>query len=76
MTERKRFDYDAVKIAEGNQAGEATVHLLQQMNKLGKAGYRFATVFTLRSDSYALMEHESDAVGHPPQPQPQRQPPR
>jgi uncharacterized protein (TIGR03437 family) len=71
MTEQKKYDYNAVKIAERNQVGEATVHLLQQIKKLGNAGYRFATVFTLRSGSYVLMEQEGDAVGHPPHPQPQ-----
>jgi hypothetical protein len=59
--EGKMYRYFAVSITRSNQ-GEPTSTMLQEMNQLGHAGYRFVGIVTLPSvavsEQFVLMEQE------------------
>ena len=63
MAENKtKYEYAAIPVAVSSAVGDPSNGVIQQMNKLGEGGFRFAAAFALTpSESYLLMERKKEA---------------
>jgi len=66
MSEKRTiYAYEAVAMTKSTAAGTApTTNLIEHLNRLGDAGFRYITIFKLPAsdESYVLMEQEAQKV--------------